>query len=345
MSPAAADAGQTDCASNYAIALTRRMASPLQIGLTNMSKQARTAVVLGIVMTVGCTASDPGDGEFDRYIVGGKADTGGIQEATPEAGAVLRLATSLSTAQLENDVGLADNTVTNIIAYRTGDDEQPGTSDDEKFETLGELDAIPFVGPIAFEKLLAYAESKGLVNTPSTIVNDPFDPTACQGPNVTVAGAEARFRTNKELGNYSVQLRTRTCASPGNCGAWQPVSRSVLSWTEADAAGVLRLDRWDAGSPVKLYVSDSQCESPSGFNTRFSIGSVCDGIGTNKISCNVYDVPGTCIDVGEDSEPRRLRWEGSQFLFYGKFTENCAQLISHRVTPTKEYEAAILTRF
>lgn len=302
--------------------------------------------VLDVVMTAGCTTSDATDGENDRYIVGGKADAGGIEEATAEAGAVLRIASTFTRSKLEADVGLAEDAAKNIVAYRMGDDETNGSADDETFETLAELDSIPFVGPIAFARLLAYAEANGLVDSSdlSTLNNDAFDPAACQGRNISVAGAEARFATNPRLGTYAVEMRKRTCVTAGNCGPWQSVPRSVLPWTEADGAGQLQLGRWDAGSPVKLYVSDGQCEGPGSFTSRFSIGAVCDGIGGDKISCNVYDVPGTCFDIGENPQPRRLYWEDSQFLFYGKLTENCAQLISHRVRDTAEYETAILTR-
>src|SRR5204862_347778 len=44
-----------------------------------------------------------------------------------------------------------------------GGDGVPGAADDDAFDTLAELDAVPFVGPRAFSLLLEYARGHGLV--------------------------------------------------------------------------------------------------------------------------------------------------------------------------------------
>src|SRR5688572_2744221 len=161
---------------------------------------------------VGCAGpSEEIDGEND-VAVGGKSDTDGIQEGTAEAGAVLFVASTFSRADLVGDVGIASKAADNIIAYRKGDDEVAGTSDDETFGTLVELDAIPFIGPIAFGKLLAYAQANDLVeDLPPPSTNDAFDPSACQGAPMSMQAAEARWASNARLGTYQLELRKRTC--------------------------------------------------------------------------------------------------------------------------------------
>ncbi|MBI5482578.1 MAG: hypothetical protein HY906_27230 [Deltaproteobacteria bacterium] len=50
--------------------------------------------------------------------------------------------------------------VRNIIAHRDGVDGQPGTADDDRFDDLAELDAVPYVGPIALQKLVAAIDAR-----------------------------------------------------------------------------------------------------------------------------------------------------------------------------------------
>ncbi|HEY4057148.1 MAG TPA: choice-of-anchor Q domain-containing protein [Kofleriaceae bacterium] len=89
------------------------------------------------------------DGENDD-LPSGKADTGGISDGTPEACGVLHLANTASSADLRSH-GVAKTAANNIVAHRT-------------YATLSALDAVPYVGPVAFAKLLAYAESRGDVD-------------------------------------------------------------------------------------------------------------------------------------------------------------------------------------
>lgn len=115
-----------------------------------------------VLMAPGCSSVKE-DGRDDSFLGGGgKGDTGGIAEGTYEAQLVLGVANTASLEVLGESppegVGLSQRTVDNIGNVRLGDDGLPGTADDGRFRSLAELDAVPFVGPIAFEKLLAYAE-------------------------------------------------------------------------------------------------------------------------------------------------------------------------------------------
>jgi phosphatidylserine/phosphatidylglycerophosphate/cardiolipin synthase-like enzyme len=94
----------------------------------------------------------------------GKSD-GGIDEGSPEALAVLALVndTSVDAGELDDDAGLHATAAKNIIAHRDGSDAAAATADDDPYDTLAELDAVPFVGPIALAALLDYAKEKGLL--------------------------------------------------------------------------------------------------------------------------------------------------------------------------------------
>jgi phosphatidylserine/phosphatidylglycerophosphate/cardiolipin synthase-like enzyme len=47
----------------------------------------------------------------------------------------------------------------NIVKVRDGQDSRAGTDDDQRFETLADLDAVPYVGPVAMDQLVGYGAS------------------------------------------------------------------------------------------------------------------------------------------------------------------------------------------
>jgi len=97
---------------------------------------------------------DAVDGPDDAFLVDGKADTAGISEGTPEAKAVLAVASTATLAQLKDtaEAGLYAKAAEGIVAAR----QQQGA-----FTSLAALDAVPYVGPVAFWKLVDYATRKG----------------------------------------------------------------------------------------------------------------------------------------------------------------------------------------
>jgi hypothetical protein len=124
-------------------------------------------VLLALLLTTisACEAtSEPEDGLDDSFLgPDGKADAFGVVEGSPDALGVLRLVNEASQSLLDDDVGLTSRVARNITRHRAGADEVDGTSDDDRFDTLTELDAVPRVGPAAFDRLLAYARASGYV--------------------------------------------------------------------------------------------------------------------------------------------------------------------------------------
>ncbi len=128
-------------------------------------------VVLMLSLRIaGCNqeSAPEADGPDDEFIgPDGKTDTGEVEEGSSHACGVLALANEATVAVLDDsppeNVGLDSRAANNIVAYRLGDDGEPGTEDDEVFDTLRELDAVFYVGPMAFRRLLTYATDQGYV--------------------------------------------------------------------------------------------------------------------------------------------------------------------------------------
>jgi phosphatidylserine/phosphatidylglycerophosphate/cardiolipin synthase-like enzyme len=152
----------------------------------------------------GCTAEDEiEDGETDAF-PDGKAD-GGIDEGTPEALGVLALVnTATETAsKLRSDAHVTSRVATNIVKHRDGADGQPGTADDDKFDTLKELDDVPYVGPATLNALLEAARAKGLVHAgPKLSVVFSPQPAAVSS-NAKIASLIATAQHNVDIAIYS----------------------------------------------------------------------------------------------------------------------------------------------
>jgi len=57
------------------------------------------------------------------------------------------------------NAGIHTQASKNIVKIRNGQDSRPGTDDDQLFETLADLDAVPYVGPVAMEQLAGHGAS------------------------------------------------------------------------------------------------------------------------------------------------------------------------------------------
>ena len=128
-----------------------------------MLRLSNIAVVV-LASLIGCAsegAIDDEDGRDDSFTTDGKLD--GFQCTPAEAAAILQVANTASLATLKTDVMLSDKAADNIVAVRKGDDEVVHTADDVEFGTLAQLDAVPYIGPTAFAKLLQYVHDADLV--------------------------------------------------------------------------------------------------------------------------------------------------------------------------------------
>ena len=115
---------------------------------------------------------EPGDAENGGF-GSGKAD-GALDADSPEARAVLALANDVAVdvGELDDEVGLNSRAAIGIIEHRDGDDGEAGTADDNRFDDLAELDAVPFVGKTALAALLSYAIEHGYLENATELGTD-----------------------------------------------------------------------------------------------------------------------------------------------------------------------------
>ena len=157
-----------------------------------------------VAVLAACGVTEPAsDGRDDSFLTPGKGDTGGIEEGTSDARQVLQVANSLGVQDLVNVVGLATNTAEAIGAVRVGDDGIVGTADDVTFTTLRQLDDVPWVGPIAFHRLLDYArtiddygDAKAAATDLGTLDNDNSYDVESYAGHLAVAGDEDWFEVH-----------------------------------------------------------------------------------------------------------------------------------------------------
>jgi hypothetical protein len=120
-----------------------------------------SSILAASLCLIGC-AGDRADEDGEQApFPSGKSD--GYELSEPEATAVMRLASTSTEAELRV-AGVAARGASQIAAYRAGNDRQLGTADDQIFDSLAELDAVPYVGPRALESLLSDADQRQLLD-------------------------------------------------------------------------------------------------------------------------------------------------------------------------------------
>jgi phosphatidylserine/phosphatidylglycerophosphate/cardiolipin synthase-like enzyme len=126
-------------------------------------------LLLSVALAASAACASPTDGDSET------GDESDLTEGSVEARAVLALVNDgavtadelLREARVTLEVGKA------IIAHRDGADAQPGSADDDPFDTLRELDAIPGVGPATISRLFEYAKRKGLMAGGTEVIFSP----------------------------------------------------------------------------------------------------------------------------------------------------------------------------
>jgi len=162
-----------------------------------------TAVFAVLAGFSACTDGDVEDGENDAF-PSGKAD-GGIDEGSPEALGVLKLVNdgAETAATLKSGAGVSTRVANNIVKHRDGADGAAGTADDDKFDTLAELDAVPYVGPATLNALLERARDKGYVGG-AVKLDVMFSPLpAANSHNARIAQLIRTAQHNIDIAIYS----------------------------------------------------------------------------------------------------------------------------------------------
>lgn len=109
-------------------------------------------------LAVGCVPSPEGVDAIDSVQTS-------VLDGTPEAVGVLSVlnADETTVSVLDHDVPLNKRAAEQLIGWRDGADGQRYTYDDRAFQTMQQVDDVPWVGPAAIDALVAYAEAIGEV--------------------------------------------------------------------------------------------------------------------------------------------------------------------------------------
>lgn len=125
---------------------------------------------LGAVALATITAASCGGVADESEDFGEATSAVAIPEGSVTAYGVLGFVNAADTTadDLVASVGLTKRVATAIAGHVRGRDGKHGTRDDDRFDTIRELDDIAGVGPATIEKIRAYADRAGLI--PSTIL-------------------------------------------------------------------------------------------------------------------------------------------------------------------------------
>jgi hypothetical protein len=105
------------------------------------------------LLLLGCVDSEESPDGIDDRGIDGKAD--GSQLGECETAKILELLNSgVSAADLER-AGVHARAAKELVAHRDGVDAQPGTADDDAFDSIDEVDEVAYVGRTAFTQLAA----------------------------------------------------------------------------------------------------------------------------------------------------------------------------------------------
>ena len=137
----------------------------------------RLAVYLTVAVTSfaasACLSDGETDGRDDDALGAGKADGEELSDcAKREIPAYLNGGVSRDALLA---AGIHERAAQNLTAHRDGADGQFGTDDDDLFDTIEEVDAVAYVGPIAFKQLDAAVAERCAV--PADIYADARDVT------------------------------------------------------------------------------------------------------------------------------------------------------------------------
>ena len=109
--------------------------------------------LLAILALSACQRPIPGAMDISE-MTGRSIDAGSYEERI-----VLAVVNEADFDELDIDASLDSRAARNIVSHRQGADATDGTSDDNLFDDIAEVDAISYVGPAALASLLDYALS------------------------------------------------------------------------------------------------------------------------------------------------------------------------------------------
>jgi len=171
---------------------------------------AASALVCALASGCALGMSDEESGQESRATV---------VEGSPEALGVLAFLSDPSTtfSTLDDDVGLDRRAASALTCHRKGPDGVDGTADDDPFESIEEVDAVPYVGPSALDKLVAFAGEHGWIRNDDDLLGvfDGIPFTIAQGRRALAAANRLSAEALRErVGLDSRAVGSITAARP-----------------------------------------------------------------------------------------------------------------------------------
>jgi len=208
-----------------------------------------------------------------------------LTDGTPDAVGVLAFLNSLEATRqvLDEQVPLDRRAADNLVAHRDGEDETPGTADDDPFDTVAEVDDVSWVGPSALDRLAEYAASAGWVPQADDVLG------VYDGVSFTVVEAErtVAFVNEVSLEQLDDELGLDVRAADSISEA-QPIG-SVMQLASLYYVGRSALERIKAAATATPTVEfedqfnhDEAVEipdnSPVGVSTRVRVSSTVPAV-------------------------------------------------------------------
>lgn len=152
------------------------------------------AITLAFLATgcLGFDADDESDPKSECVTCDGRADRFGFSEDPYLAAGMLEVVNTVSVETLDDDIRLYSTAAKNIVAARP-------------FETLEELDAVPYVGLVSFGRIAEYAEARGFVGFCGDGVVQAVE--ECDAVEACSAQCEAVERLDITFGSIEVDGR------------------------------------------------------------------------------------------------------------------------------------------
>lgn len=147
--------------------------------------------VASLALVTGCVAEDSPDGRDDAGFTVGKAD--GSSLTACEKDAIIAFLNEGPSADKLEEVGVHARAAAELVQHRDGADGVFGTDDDDRFDTVDEVDAVPYVGEAAVSQLHeatsarcavdVYADARDVTKALVVFPADAPAPTAYEYPD------------------------------------------------------------------------------------------------------------------------------------------------------------------
>lgn len=341
----------------------------------NFGRGGVSATCLVLAAGFGATACSSSQDGADTVEVSQElrndAAAAGLLEGTADARAIVALVNDRALARRDyvTSVGLQARTAQAIIDVRDGDDRTKGTADDDSFETLAEIDALPLSNAASFGKLLAYAKSKGDKYFPSPIA--PTDPASCTGAPISTAKLQALFgngTSRVDLPAVKAAVYKRDVNALGIGGPWSELPELKKDYVHYDRNGMasapstlsfsqaIPILTLGAGAAVRLHFASASALSAFSFydegGTSLDVQKAGVGFAVNNctteggnVTCPPLQVTDyTTVESNWNGYYNVYRWTtfGPLFSLKGNVTDTCFRVSATSTSATSETMLVIL---